>query len=144
MLFIGAGNSECCARMSRLVQEMQDSDPVHRSLTVLRTLPPPPLLCVAIRSFPPVNFGSDEGPWNHSSRLEHRLQTRLRVVGIVDPAIARGQAVLDAKALSFVAMAYQDCRLVKSLDEFVEGMQPQDTPHVVIIGSPPAFHGSDL
>lgn len=79
-----------------------------------------------------------------SARLEHHLQTRLRVVGIIDPAVARGEAVLEHKANSFVAMAYSDCRLCKNLDEFVKGMKPTDTPHAIIIGSPPAFHGSDL
>lgn len=79
-----------------------------------------------------------------SARLEHRLQTRLRVVGIVDPAIARAEAVLDHKINSFVAMAYSETRLCNNLDEFVKGMKPTDTPQVVIIGSPAAFHGSDL
>jgi len=91
-----------------------------------------------------INFGSDEGPWNHSARIEHRLQTRLRVVGIVDPATSRAEAVIEHKLNSFVAMAYSDCRLCKSLDEFVKGMDVKHTPHVVIIGSPAAFHGSDL
>jgi len=91
-----------------------------------------------------INFGSDEGPWNHSARLEHRLQTRLRVVAIVDPFIPRGESVLEHKANSFVAMAYSECRLCKTLDDFVLGMKPDDAPHAVIIGSPPAFHGSDL
>ena len=79
-----------------------------------------------------------------SARLEHRLQTRLRVVGIIDPAISRGEAVLELKSNSFVAMAYSSCRLCKSLDEFVKGMDVKHQPHAVIIGSPAAFHGSDL
>lgn len=41
-------------------------------------------------------------------------------------------------------MAYSETRLCKSLDEFVKGMKPTDVPQVVIIGSPAAFHGSDL
>lgn len=91
-----------------------------------------------------INFGSDEGPWNHSARLEHRLQTRLRVVGIVDPATFRAEAVIEHKNNSFVAMAYSECRLCKNLDEFVKGMEPKYLPHAVIIGSPAAFHGSDV
>lgn len=83
-------------------------------------------------------------PCLQSARLEHRLQTRLRVVGIVDPATSRAEAVIDHKINSFVAMAYQECRLCKSLDEFYQGMKPEHQPHVVIIGSPAAFHGSDL
>jgi predicted dehydrogenase len=79
-----------------------------------------------------------------SARLEHRLQTRLRVVGIIDPALDRAKAVIEHKTNSFVAMAYSETRLCKSLDEFVHGMDPKHLPHVVIIGSPAAFHGSDL
>lgn len=83
-------------------------------------------------------------PALQSARLEHRLQTRLRVVGIVDPATFRAEAVIEHKNNSFVAMAYSECRLCKNLDEFVKGMEPKYLPHAVIIGSPAAFHGSDV
>ncbi|CAD6588836.1 MAG: hypothetical protein CYPHOPRED_004555 [Cyphobasidiales sp. Tagirdzhanova-0007] len=41
-------------------------------------------------------------------------------------------------------MAYSSCKLCKSLDDFAKVVDVKHQPHVVIIGSPAAFHGSDL
>lgn len=91
-----------------------------------------------------INFGSDQGPWNHSVRLEHKLQTRLRVVGIVDPAVERAQQVINIKTASFVQEAYKDARLCKDLDEFANAIKPDEKPHAIIIGSPAQYHGSNI
>jgi len=88
-----------------------------------------------------IMFGSDEGPWNHSFRLEHKLGPRLKVVALIDPAIDRARAVLKKKCDSFVISAYQDTRVFKSLDEFVKNMSPREKPRAVIVGSPPMFRG---
>lgn len=113
-----------------------------------------------------INFGSDEGPWSqspspgpsaldegperlrrttgsdHSVRLEHKLQTRMNVVGIIDPALDRAGIVLDAKRASFVEKAYKNARLCRDLAEFVAGLKPDEKPHAFIVGSPAQFHGS--
>ncbi|KAH8116971.1 putative oxidoreductase C terminal-domain-containing protein [Phellopilus nigrolimitatus] len=89
-----------------------------------------------------IMFGSDEGPWNHSFRFEHKLGPRLKVVALIDPAIERAQAVLQKKCDSFVVSAYKDTRIFKSLDEFVKGMTAKERPHAIVIGSPPMFRGS--
>ncbi|KAH9466733.1 hypothetical protein MJO28_000674 [Puccinia striiformis f. sp. tritici] len=91
-----------------------------------------------------INFGSDQGPWNHSVRLEHKLQTRMHVVGIIDPAIHRAKEVMTVKCATFVEAAYKDAKLCKSLDEFVGIIKPTEVPHAIVIGSPAQFHGSDL
>lgn len=91
-----------------------------------------------------INFGCDEGPWNHSVRLEHKLQTRLRVVGIIDPVKERAEGVLAIKCSSFVKSAYENARLCKNLDEFVATMTPGEKPHAIVVGSPAKFHGSNL
>ncbi|PLW44201.1 hypothetical protein PCANC_13438 [Puccinia coronata f. sp. avenae] len=91
-----------------------------------------------------INFGSDQGPWNHSVRLEHKLQTRLSVVGIVDPAVHRAKEVISVKCATFVESAYKDARLCKDLDEFAKLATPAETPHAIVIGSPAQFHGSNL
>ncbi|EFP74662.2 hypothetical protein PGT21_027269 [Puccinia graminis f. sp. tritici] len=91
-----------------------------------------------------INFGSDQGPWNHSVRLEHKLQTRLRVVGIVDPAIDRAKQVINVKCATFVEAAYKDARLCKDLDEFAKTISDSETPHAIVIGSPAQYHGSNL
>ncbi|TFK76507.1 hypothetical protein BDN72DRAFT_240715 [Pluteus cervinus] len=89
-----------------------------------------------------IMFGSPEGPWNHSFRLEHKLGLRLKVVALIDPAVERANAILEKKRDSFVLSAYQDTRVFKTLDDFIENMQPKDKPRAIIIGSPPMFRGS--
>ncbi|PPQ78079.1 hypothetical protein CVT25_015613 [Psilocybe cyanescens] len=89
-----------------------------------------------------IMFGSDEGPWNHSFRLEHKLGPRLKVVAIVDPFVERATSVLQQKCDSFVVSAYKDTRVFKTFEEFVKNMSPRDRPRAVIIGSPPMFRGS--
>ncbi|KAI5123351.1 hypothetical protein M0805_001772 [Coniferiporia weirii] len=89
-----------------------------------------------------IMFGSDEGPWNHSFRFEHKLGPRLKVVALIDPAIERAQSVLQKKCDSFVYSAYKDTRIFKSLDEFIKGMTEKERPHAFLVGSPPMFRGN--
>ncbi|KIL69691.1 hypothetical protein M378DRAFT_175828 [Amanita muscaria Koide BX008] len=89
-----------------------------------------------------IMFGSDEGPWNHSFRFEHKLGRRLKVFAIVDPAIERAGAVLQKKCDSFVISAYQDTRVYKNFDEFVKNSGPRDRIKVFVIGSPPMYRGT--
>ncbi|GAA6012134.1 hypothetical protein JCM11491_001760 [Sporobolomyces phaffii] len=89
-----------------------------------------------------INFGSDEGPWDHSFRLEHKLGPRLKVVALIDPNEKTAKAVLDRKRNSFVVSAYKDTRICPSLDDFVSTMKDHERPHAFIVGSPAAFRGS--
>ncbi|KAF9532910.1 putative oxidoreductase C terminal-domain-containing protein [Crepidotus variabilis] len=89
-----------------------------------------------------IMFGSPEGPWNHSFRLEHKLGPRLKVVALIDPAIERAAAVLQKKCDSFVVSAYQDTRIFKSFEDFMQQMSEKDRPRAVIVGSPPMFRGA--
>lgn len=90
-----------------------------------------------------IHFGSPEGPWNHSFRLEHKLGPRLKVIGLVDPARSRAEDVLSKKMASFVASAYKDTKIFANWDECVAGLKAaKEAPHAVMIGSPAAFHGS--
>jgi len=89
-----------------------------------------------------IMFGSDEGPWNHSFRFEHKLGPRLKVVALIDPAVERAQAVLQKKCESFVVSAYHETRIFKSLDEFSRNVGPEYRPHAFVIGSPPMFRGT--
>ncbi|POW15976.1 hypothetical protein PSHT_06914 [Puccinia striiformis] len=120
VLFIGAG-----VKSSVPMKELITS---HESYS----------FCLSRREF------SDQGPWNHSVRLEHKLQTRMHVVGIIDPAIHRAKEVMTVKCATFVEAAYKDAKLCKSLDEFVGIIKPTEVPHAIVIGSPAQFHGSDL
>jgi len=89
-----------------------------------------------------INFGSDEGPWDHSFRLEHKLGPRLKVVALIDPNAKVAQTVLERKRNSFVVSAYKDTRICSSLDDFVSTMKDHERPHAFIVGSPAAFRGS--
>ncbi|KAF5315978.1 hypothetical protein D9611_004639 [Ephemerocybe angulata] len=89
-----------------------------------------------------IMFGSPEGPWNHSFRLEHKLGPRLKVVGLVDPNTERARETLAKKCDSFVVSAYKDTRVCKNLDEFLQVMTPKERPHAAIVGSPPMFRGT--
>ncbi|PVG00215.1 hypothetical protein CPB86DRAFT_773886 [Serendipita vermifera] len=90
-----------------------------------------------------INFGSDEGPWNHSIRLEHKLGPRLKVVALIDPFLERSEEVLKKKRESFVVAAYQDTAMHKTVADFAAAMTENQKPHLIIDGCPPAFRGSD-
>ncbi|KIJ69243.1 hypothetical protein HYDPIDRAFT_80795 [Hydnomerulius pinastri MD-312] len=89
-----------------------------------------------------IMFGSDEGPWNHSFRFEHKLGLRLKVVALIDPAVERATAVLQKKCDSFVVSAYQATRVFRTLEDFVKNMSPKDRPRAVVVGSPPMYRGT--
>ncbi|KAH9996883.1 putative oxidoreductase C terminal-domain-containing protein [Russula vinacea] len=89
-----------------------------------------------------IMFGSDEGPWNHSFRFEHKLGPRLKVVALIDPAVDRAAAVLAKKRETFVRSAYEHTRVFKTLEEFVKNSTSRERPRAVIIGSPPMFRGT--
>lgn len=91
-----------------------------------------------------VNFGSDEGPWNHSYRLEQKLGSRLRVVAVIDPLLDRTDAVLAKKRASFVKSAYEGTKAYKDIVEFAKQMTPEDKPKLIVIGSPADTRGSDV
>lgn len=89
-----------------------------------------------------IMFGSDEGPWNHSFRFEHKLGPRLKVVAIIDPAVDRAAATLAKKCETFVRSAYENTRVFRNLDEFVKNVSRKDSPQAFVVGSPPMFRGS--
>lgn len=88
-----------------------------------------------------VNFGSAEGPWNHSQRLEQKFGKRLKIVGLVDPAVARAQEVLDKKKQSIAALAYEGTKIFADVQAAQASLGP-DGVHAVIVGCPPAFRGT--
>lgn len=88
-----------------------------------------------------INFGSEEGPWNHSKRLEEKLGMRLKVIGIVDPAVKRAEAVLAAKSLALAAPAYAEAIVYPSVSTATAALV-SSPPDLVILGCPPAFRGT--
>lgn len=63
-------------------------------------------------------------------------------MAVIDPATERASNVVQKKQNSSVAYAYQNTRVVKSLDEFTESMVDHERPRAAIIGSPPMFRGT--
>ncbi|KIK59734.1 hypothetical protein GYMLUDRAFT_44169 [Collybiopsis luxurians FD-317 M1] len=89
-----------------------------------------------------IMFGSDEGPWNHSFRFEHKLGRRLKVIALIDPAVERAKEVLRKKCDSFVISAYENTRVYKNFDEFHKNLPKNLRPRVFVVGSPPMFRGT--
>ncbi|EIW51521.1 uncharacterized protein TRAVEDRAFT_176340 [Trametes versicolor FP-101664 SS1] len=90
-----------------------------------------------------INFGSVEGPWNHTLRLEQILGPRLRVVALIDLDASRATAALDAKLASPAAPAYADCKVFPTVTEAARSPLSQ-TPHIAIVGAPPFARGTDI
>lgn len=97
---------------------------------------------VAIVGAGNINFGSDEGPWNHTFRLEHKLGPRLKVVALIDPSVERAQKVLKTKCESFVLSAYKDTTIYRTFEEYMASVTSETYPHAIWVGSPPAYRGS--
>lgn len=91
-----------------------------------------------------INFGTVEGPWNHSFRLEHKLGPRLKVTALVEPNAKASENVLTKKRESFVYSAYKDTQAFTSLAEYLDAIKSGRTPKpkAVVVGCPPQFHGS--
>lgn len=89
-----------------------------------------------------INFGSEEGPWNHSFRLEHKLGPRLKVTALIDPDMARAERVLKTKRESFVRSAYENTVVYHDFDAFVKATKNEKKPHAIWVGSPPEYRGT--
>ncbi|WFC94946.1 hypothetical protein MBRA1_001584 [Malassezia brasiliensis] len=115
----------------------------HVETAMYRQEPPEPGedFLLAIVGAGNINFGSDEGPWNHSFRLEHKLGPRLKVVALIDPAKERAEEVLEAKRKSFVVSAYKDTVIYADIEDYLKAITPETRPHAIWVGSPPAFRG---
>nr|XP_031862719.1 uncharacterized protein CI109_001731 [Kwoniella shandongensis]KAA5529791.1 hypothetical protein CI109_001731 [Kwoniella shandongensis] len=90
-----------------------------------------------------IMFGSDEGPWNHSFRFEHKLGPRLKVTALIDPSTARAEKVLEGKRQSFVESAYKDTKVFKTIEDyhsFLHGSKAK-APDAIVVGCPPAYRG---
>ena len=70
-------------------------------------------------------------------------ETRLKVVALIDPAVDRAQAAIQKKCDSFVLSAYQNTRIHKSFDDYLNATaNEKDRPNAFLIGSPPMFRGT--
>jgi hypothetical protein len=74
-----------------------------------------------------INFGSIEGPWNHTLRLERKLGKRLRVVGLIDVDVGKAGVVLRNKREK-VERNYEDTMVFASIEEAGRVLQGDRTP----------------
>lgn len=56
---------------------------------------------------------------------------------------ARCAAVLKKKRDSFLEPAYRDTKVYKTAQEFAAAITPEQKPHLIVVGCPPDFRGSD-
>lgn len=92
-----------------------------------------------------INFGSPEGPWNHSKRLEDLLGSRLQVLGVVDPDTSRAQERLKDKAndaIEEIRSAWSQAQVWRDVNEAVAALRTD--PTLVVNGCPPQFRGTTL
>ncbi|KZT00427.1 uncharacterized protein LAESUDRAFT_816521 [Laetiporus sulphureus 93-53] len=88
-----------------------------------------------------INFGSVEGPWNHTLRLERKLGSNLKVLCLIDPDTDRAAAQLKTKLSGPAASAYADCKIFSTVSEAANALP--ETPQLAIVGVPPFVRGSD-
>ncbi|RDX50191.1 hypothetical protein OH76DRAFT_1402655 [Lentinus brumalis] len=94
-----------------------------------------------------INFGSVEGPWNHTLRLERILGPRLRVVGLIDVDETRATAALAPKLESesqATRAAWSACRLFATVADAALALSPEQIPQIAVVGAPPFARGGDV
>ena len=95
-----------------------------------------------------INFGSPEGPWNHSERLERLLGERLKVLAIIDPILAVSQKRIDDKLATgnkVILNAYAQTQCFATIEEAEQSeIFSRNTVHLIVNGIPPHFRGTEL
>ncbi|GAC98001.1 NAD binding dehydrogenase [Pseudozyma hubeiensis SY62] len=97
-----------------------------------------------------INFGSPEGPWNHSARLEHIFKDStiaLRFLVLVDPSVERAVQRIRAKQASVdigCRSAWGPTAVCASIAEAASYLATKGEQDVdlVILGCPPHFRGT--
>lgn len=70
-----------------------------------------------------------------------KLGPRLKVTALIDPSEERARRVLKTKCDSFVLSAYKDTVVYPTAEAFLSALKPEERPHAIWVGSPPAFRG---
>ncbi|GAA5939036.1 hypothetical protein JCM3775_002655 [Rhodotorula graminis] len=87
-----------------------------------------------------INFGSAEGPWNHSKRVESSFGQSLSVLGIVDPDSARAEKQIELKKAAGVP-GYDKTAIWPTPELAGEALGADCAVDLVIVGAPPHFRG---
>lgn len=94
-----------------------------------------------------INFGSLEGPWAHSLRLERKFGASLKVLGIIDPDTERAASQIKRKVGQKVpgydlAAAWRTPEEASSAALSLLG--PEDSVDLIVVGAPPHFRGGTV
>ncbi|KAK9908431.1 hypothetical protein WJX75_007736 [Coccomyxa subellipsoidea] len=87
-----------------------------------------------------VSFGTAEGPWNHSVRLEK--QPNVQFTAIIDPNLDLAQKRVDDLSKGAYGHKWKGCDVYKSYQAMLEDVSKEKRPDAMIIGVPPMLHGS--
>ncbi|KAL0025024.1 hypothetical protein WJX77_012337 [Trebouxia sp. C0004] len=85
-----------------------------------------------------INFGSPEGPWNHSSRLQ--LLPDVTFSAIVDPNNKLAQERIDTLQKGEHGNKWKDTKVFTTYREMLEDSSAK--PTAAFIGLPPMYHGA--
>ncbi|WOO85366.1 putative protein [Vanrija pseudolonga] len=88
-----------------------------------------------------VNFGTPEGPWCHTTRLERKLGSRLNVVGLVDPFVQRAEERLAVKREAGVE-GYDRTEVFPSIEAAGKALIGGRAPALIVAGVQPKIRGS--
>ncbi|SAM85488.1 uncharacterized protein UBRO_08052 [Ustilago bromivora] len=92
-----------------------------------------------------INFGSPEGPWNHTARLERIFSqslTELRFVALVDPNFSRTAERIEEKRSSDDATVRSAWDSTKACSTIAEAATLSQDVDMMILGCPPHFRGT--
>lgn len=88
-----------------------------------------------------INFGSPEGPWSHSLRLERRFKSSLQILGLIDPDTRRAKAQVASKNQAGIP-GYDACQYWTTPEEASEALSSSSLEiDLIIVGTPPHFRG---
>ncbi|WVF70604.1 hypothetical protein IAT40_005396 [Kwoniella sp. CBS 6097] len=88
-------------------------------------------------------FGTPEGPWNLTRRIEAKLGPRLKIDAVIEVNPPRAEEALKIKRESFVKDAYKDTVILPSVHEFrkrVDKGQAKE-PRAILVATPPIVRG---
>ncbi|BGP20860.1 hypothetical protein JCM10213_008105 [Rhodosporidiobolus nylandii] len=134
---VGARNGQEPAHLDDTTPSSSTSVPSH-SLTPLERRTPFSVVHVGAGE---INFGTTEGPWNHSLRLERIFGENLMILGIIDPLVDRAREQLDRKIAAGVP-GYASAATWATPDEAAAALGPEATVDLVIVGAPPHIRGT--
>jgi hypothetical protein len=74
--------------------------------------------------------------------VSRKLGARLKVLAVIDPDVERATTAVRKKCNSVAKLSYQDTRVFRSLEDFVNGASHNDSPRAFVLGTPAFYRGT--